>query len=240
MREELKLLIELQRAELALRGIDLKRKELPERLMNLGRDFETVEAEVELYRKKLDEANRRHKEKEDKLKKEGEALKKTRGRLYEVKTNREYNAVLKEIETAEEVISRFESDIINLLEELDALEKSLKPKEEALVVKASLYERENRTIEEELAGLDGKWQERQQECDELRGKIPSALSKKFDTIKAANAGVALTSVWKAVCGGCHMNLPAQLYIDLQKTADFTFCPNCQRIIYWYDQSAAGE
>ncbi|MDZ4165918.1 MAG: C4-type zinc ribbon domain-containing protein [Smithellaceae bacterium] len=240
MREELKLLIELQRTELALRGIDLKRKALPERLVNLARDFDLGEAEVNGYRQKLDEANKRRQEKEEKLKKEGEALKRTRGRLYEVKTNKEYNAILKEIETAEEVISRFESDIINLLEEQDALKKALKPKEEELAIKAGQYEQEKRTIEEELAGLDGRREENQQESDGLREKIPPALLKKFDAIKGANAGVALSSVWKAVCGGCHMNIPAQLYIDLQKTSDLAFCPNCQRIIYWYDQNAACE
>jgi predicted nucleic acid-binding Zn-ribbon protein len=47
--------------------------------------------------------------------------------------------------------------------------------------------------------------------------------------------LAVVSVWKEVCNGCHMNLPPQLYIELQKSFELHSCPNCNRIIYWYNQ-----
>lgn len=240
MKEAREYLIELQKMELALRDIERRRKELPQQLASLAQDQRIFQAALEECRQKSEEAIKKRREKEDKLKREGETLKKTRERLYEVKTNKEYQAILKEIETAEAKISELESAIISILEEIDLLGKTLKPKEEAMTVRTVQYEQKKSVIERELAGIDQERQERLEQCEAIRKKVSAELLKKFDTIKAATAGVALTAVWKAVCGGCHMNIPAQQYIDLQKTADIAFCPNCQRIIYWYDQGAPVE
>jgi len=240
LKEERGYLIELQKLELALKDIERRRKELPQQLASLAQEQRIFQTALGEYRQKYDEAIKRHREKEDKLKREGETLKKTRERLYEVKTNKEYQAILKEIETAEVKISELESGIISLLDEIDLLWKTLKPKEEEMAARTVNYEERKSEIERELAGIDEERQQRLGQCEALRKKVSADLLKKFDTIKAANAGVALTSVWKAVCGGCYMNIPAQMYIDLQKISDIAFCPNCQRIIYWYDQDAHVE
>ncbi len=240
MKEERGYLIELQKMELALRDIERRRKELPQQLASLAQGQKVFQAKLEEGRQKSEEAIKRRREKEDKLKKEVENIKKTRERLYEVKTNKEYQAILKEIETAEVKISELESSILSHLEEIDQLVKTLKPLEEEMAARTAQYEQKKSVIERELAGIDELRQKRLEQCEAIRKKVSPDLLKKFDTIKAATAGVALTSVWKAVCGACYMNIPAQLYIDLQKTADIAFCPNCQRIIYWYDQDAPSE
>jgi predicted nucleic acid-binding Zn-ribbon protein len=45
-------------------------------------------------------------------------------------------------------------------------------------------------------------------------------------------GIAISQVVNATCSGCNMNIPPQMYNELQKRDSLKFCPNCERIIYW--------
>jgi hypothetical protein len=44
--------------------------------------------------------------------------------------------------------------------------------------------------------------------------------------------MAVAPVQQAICMGCHMNIPAQLFNELQRFDELRFCPHCHRIIYW--------
>ncbi len=84
-----------------------------------------VTNKMQEQRSKLDLANKAHRDKEDALKKGLEGLKKTKERLLEVKTNKEYQAMLKEIENINEKNSHIEDEIIRLLEEIDKVKLEL-------------------------------------------------------------------------------------------------------------------
>jgi hypothetical protein len=53
-------------------------------------------------------------------------------------------------------------------------------------------------------------------------------------------GIAIAEVKKEVCQGCNMNIPPQMYNDLQKTTSFQYCPSCERIIFWQDENERSE
>lgn len=235
MKEQLSYLIKLQNLDLKIGEITTKKTELPENIAQMDEEFRTFSGSLEESRKNLDELNKHHSEKEDKLKRGIDALKKTKDRLSEVKTNKEYQAILKEIETIEKKNSEIEDEIIAALEELDQVKIVLKTKEKEFNVYKSQYEKEKKRIEEDISQLDVDFSNYQQKCGDLVTQIRSELHRRYETIKGARNGLAVVPVWKEVCGGCHMNLPPQLYIEIQKTMDLLTCPNCNRIIYWYDQ-----
>ncbi|MCX5854310.1 MAG: hypothetical protein NTZ24_06995, partial [Deltaproteobacteria bacterium] len=102
----------MQRLDLTLARINLKKKELPEKIARLDEEFSNSVAGLEAERKKVDEIQKHHKEKEEKLKRGLESWKKTGDRLNEVKTNKEYQSILKEKETIENKNSEIEDEII--------------------------------------------------------------------------------------------------------------------------------
>ncbi len=57
-------------------------------------------------------------------------------------------------------------------------------------------------------------------------------------IKGRRNGIAVVSARSSICSGCNMNLPPQLYNELQRSEELICCPNCNRIIYW-DEIANG-
>ena len=240
MDKQLSYLIELQKFDLNIDKINVKKRELPEKIAQMDEEFGTYIVSMQENKKKFDELNKRHSEKEDKLRRGIDTLKKTKERLLEVKTNKEYQAILKEIETIENKNSEIEDEIISALEELDHIRVELKAKEKDFDAYRLQYEKEKKKIEEEINQLDVDSSGCQQINNDLRRQIRNELLKKYETIKGKRNGLAVVSVWKEVCGGCHMNIPPQLYIELQRSTDLLSCPNCNRIIYWFNQDKTDE
>ena len=236
MREQLVLLIELQKMESAAGRITARRKDLPIQIGELEKEYTELSAVVEAQREELEALRKRRKEKDKQLQMGQETLKRTRDRLLEVKNNKEYQSMLKEIETFETKNSHIEDEIISLLEELDVFEKEVKKKEEDLDVQRRRYEEEKAKMEEELDSIAKELDGCARKSEAIRKKIPAELLRKYEQIKTAMRGVAVVSVWKEVCGGCHMSIPPQLYNELQKSTVLITCPNCSRIMYWENKN----
>lgn len=236
MREQMARLIELQKMESAAGRIQAKKRDLPIRMKALEEGFRAVSSVVEANREQLEGLRKRRREKDAQLTAGQDALKRTRERLFEVKTNKEYQSMLKEIEAFEGKNSRMEDETISLLEELDQLEAVVKTGEAELEAHRLRYEEEKGGLETELNALAGELALCVQKGNELRKEIPADLLRKYEQIKSAGRGVAVVAVWKEICDGCHMSIPPQLYNELQKTAILTTCPNCNRIIFWENRN----
>ncbi|HET6459272.1 MAG TPA: C4-type zinc ribbon domain-containing protein [Syntrophales bacterium] len=235
MKEQLSYLIELQKLDLIMGRIIFKKSELPEKIAQMDEGFAVFTKGVEESKKKFEELNKLQGEKEEKLKKGIDSIKKAKDRLLEVKTNKEYQAVLKEIETIDKKNSEIEDEIISGLDQIDHMRIVVREKEKDYETRKSECEKERKKIEIELGQLDCDLANTEKRVDTLREQIRDELLKRYEMIKGRRNGIAVASVWREVCSGCHMNIPPQMYIELQRSPDLLFCPNCNRIVYWYDQ-----
>ncbi len=234
-------LIELQKTDTEMQKILHSRKELPVRLAKLEESFQTLKEGMEEERNRLEMKFKAHRELEDSLKKGVEQLRKTRDRVHDVKSNKEYQAVLKEIETLEQKNGTVEDKIIAILEEIDGLKTFLSGKDQEFEAAKKSYEGNRAEIERQLGSIEAQLRDRQRRGEELRAKIPKELLKKYDIIKNVSQGLAVVSAWRETCDGCHMNIPPQLYNELlEETEELIMCPNCRRIIFWYDQNSKEE
>ncbi len=236
LRDQLALLIELQKMESDAGRITARKRDLPVQMGELETKFTEFSAVVETEREQLEALRKRRKEKDNQLRTGQETLKRTRERLLEVKTNKEYQSILKEIETLETKNSHMEDEIISLLDELDVFEKGIKAKEADLDAQRHCYEEDKAKMEKEINSIAEELDICARKCGEIRKKIPAELLRKYEQIKNAARGVAVVSVWKEVCGGCHMSIPPQLYNELQKSNVLITCPNCSRIVYWENKN----
>jgi predicted nucleic acid-binding Zn-ribbon protein len=232
LREQLALLIELQKMESAAGRITARKKDLPVQMDELETKFKEYHAGMETVREQLECLRKCRRDKDNQLRMGQETLKRTRERLLEVKTNKEYQSILKEIETFETKNSRMEDEMISLLDELDLLETAVKTKEEELEAQCRRYEEEKAKMTEALNSLAGELDVCARKGGELKKNISSDILRKYEQIKNAARGVAVVSCWKEICNGCHMSIPPQLYNELQKSEVLVTCPNCNRIIYW--------
>jgi hypothetical protein len=226
------MLIKLQECDSQLVKLSAKKKTLPENIEKLDKDFNAFKESIEKNKIKHDELKARHVESESKVKKINEGIIKTKERMLEVKNNKEYQAMLKEIEIAESSRGKVETDIIAILDELDKLSILVKADDEILKREQAKYEEDKKTIEKDLNSIDADVLNLEQKRDNLQKSVPEELLSRYERVKKRNRGVGVTSVWKSVCNGCHMNIPPQLYNELQRSNELLSCPNCNRIMYF--------
>jgi uncharacterized protein len=235
--EQLVLLIELQKTESAAGRIQVRKRDLPLQIEELEKEFGTLCADAEAQREQLESLRKSRREKDTQLQTGQEGLKRTRERLLDVKTNKEYQSILKEIETLEAKNSRMEDEIISLLDELDCLETAVKSKDGELNVSRQRFEEQKAKLAEEIDSLAEELTVSLKKSGEIREKISPDLLRKYEQIKGIGRGLAVVSVWKEVCDGCHMSIPPQLYNELQKSkTTLKTCPNCNRILYWENRN----
>jgi len=235
LKEDLQLLIELQKSDSDATRIRMKKKEVPERIARLEESYQALQQKMDDFRSHLEDLKKHHREKEDSLKKGQDGLKKAKERLESVKNNKEYQAILKEIENLDRKNGDIESEIIVLFDEIDKENSELKLHEKDFAEQTNRYQSERNVLEEEMKSLDESIAECQERNGRIRSSIRDDLLRKYEAIRNLHKGVAVVSVWKEVCNGCHMNIPPQMYNELQKATALMSCPHCNRIIYWESQ-----
>lgn len=235
MKETLLMLISLQECDSQLVKLSAKKVKLPEKIRKMEEDFQLYKENIEQNKRNLDELKAQRAECESQVKKLNDGMIKTKERLLEVKNNKEYQAMLKEIEKAEKTRGDIETQIIALMEKMDKLAVLVKKDDETLKQDTIAHDAEKKMIEDDLNAVDEDtvtWTEKRVE---LQKNIPEALLAQYERVRKRNNGVGVISVWKAVCSGCHMNIPPQLYNELQRSNELLSCPNCNRIMYFQNQ-----
>ena len=166
-----------------------------------------------------------------------ETIVKSNEKLRGVKTNKEYQSILKEIEDIRKKNSGVEDRMLDHLEKLESAEKAVAEKEAEL-------ERFIQSCREKKETLIAREQNERQTVDTLNEKRMQISAKAdpkmigiLDEVKKKVRGMAVVPVEGAICMGCHMNIPAQLYNELQRFDELRFCPHCHRIIYWQDKDS---
>lgn len=235
MKEQLSLLIRLQECDTQLVKLSGKKIKLPEKIKKMEDDFQAYRENVEVNKRKYDEVKTKRTACEANVKKLQDGMVKTREKLLEVKNNKEYQAMLKEIETAEKTRGEVETQIIALMDEMEALSVLVKKDEETLSQAKLKHDEEKKIVEEDLNDIDADTTVWIGKRNDLQKNIRADLLAQYERVKKRNNGIGVISVWKAVCNGCQMKIPPQLYNELQRSNDLHSCPNCNRIIYFKDQ-----
>lgn len=238
MKNQIALLIDLQKIDQDIRTLSTKKQTLPDAARELDRSIETRRDRMAEERIAFESLNKLHKEKELEFKQGQEKLRKARERLQEVKTNREYQAMLMEIETVEQGNGRIEEDILVLYDRIDEKKVFLEVHEKAFEKDRIMYEEERKRIDEEMVSLDGDLEEQKEKFDTLLQGLEPDLRRRYEMIKGRLNGIAIVPARKGICSGCNMNIPPQLYNELQRSDQIHYCPNCNRIIY-RDENANG-
>ncbi len=232
MKEQLELLWELQKIDLTLKRIKEERDRFPKEMKKLDEKQNIEKEKVQKEKEKMESLEKERRQKEKNLNTEQEKIKRAEGRMFEVKTNKEYQALLTEIEAIKEATSREEEEILQILEETDELKKDLLKREKEVTTTLEKMEKEKKKIQEKMDQGDGLWKEQKERREILSKQLESGLFKLYNTLKEKRQGVGVVNVKDETCQGCFVNIPPQMFIEVQKYNTLIRCPNCNRILYW--------
>lgn len=236
--EELNLLIGLQKLDANLFNLRKKISEIP-------REVEALESSLKKERDALEKRRSEH-EGLKKLKKEKEILldeglervKKLKARISEIKTNKEYQAHLKEIEVAQNENRNIEDEILSIMERMENSYRLLEVEEKRYAEIVKRFEENRRAYEAEEKRIDREMEELREKRKEIASKIRQELYDNYSKIMKIGKGLAVVPVKEGSCTGCHMSLPPQVVNDVRKNEEIIDCSNCHRILYYEGREEA--
>jgi predicted nucleic acid-binding Zn-ribbon protein len=232
LKEQLELVWELQKIDLALKSIKEGRDHYPKEIKKLNERQKIEKERIQKEKEKIESLEKTRRQKEGQLNLEQEKIKRVEGRMSEVKTNKEYQALLNEIDTMKESNSRMEEEILQVLEEIDELKKALSKREKEAGVAIEKIEAEQQKLQEKMHHDERGWNEQMERREVLSKQIESKLLKLYNTLKEKRQGIGVVSAKNETCQGCFVNVPPQMFIEVQKNNALIRCPNCNRILYW--------
>ena len=165
-------------------------------------------------------------------------LAKYKDQLLEVKTNREYTAMLHEIETAQNDIRTREDRILEVMMESDELNASLKTSEAELKAAEKAVAAERAVLDAERTGLQAEIDKTTVEREKLVGDIDRHVLAIFETTAKSRKGVAVAEARDGLCTICHVRLRPQVFNEVRKNESIIQCDSCRRILYFAGNAEA--
>lgn len=159
-------------------------------------------------------------------------LSKFKNQLMEVKTNKEYQAMQKEMSVAEQEISDQETRLLERMEEADALALELKSAEAALKAESSEVARERQALDAERATAERQLQQNGDERSAVAAQVSREALAIFERVSQGRKGVALAEARDGLCTVCHVRLRPQVFNDARRNDGIIQCESCTRILYF--------
>ena len=162
---------------------------------------------------------------------ERDNIERSEGRLPQIKTQKEYVAVLKEIDTAKKLSKELQAKIDAKNESLTSLVGDKAEKDEALAASSEQANARCAEIDVSLETVAGKLAEMDRQRDILMEELPKSLRKRYELLMTRRGGVAVVEARGGACLGCHMHLPPQLFNSLFIVNEIQSCPHCNRLLF---------
>ncbi len=236
MENELKTIYEVQLIETQIMESEKRRFSAPKRIEEMDKELGELKAKAEKEKTVIDELEKERKKKEKELDAEKDKIKKIESKLYDVKTNKEYQALLKEIEMAKEANDKTEEDILILMDRIEDLKKEYASIAEHLKKREKDIRTERGRIEKELQNIDNTLAELRKQRNDMLSIVNDDLKKIYFNLIEKREGLAVVNVKNGVCLGCYMSIPPQLFIEVTKNNRLITCPSCNRIFYFKEDN----
>jgi uncharacterized protein len=165
-------------------------------------------------------------------------LAKYKDQLLEVKTNREYTAMLHEIETAQNDIRGREDRILETMMAGDDLSAEIKKVDTELKVAEKEVEAARAQLDAEMATLQAEIERTGSERQKLVAEIDRGILSLFEQTAKGRRGVAVAEARNGLCTICHVRLRPQVFNEIRKNESIIQCDSCRRILYFAGESEA--
>lgn len=232
MKKQLELLVTLQSCDSAIHKARHMQENHPRMIAQLEETLAQERASLHRQETLLDESRKKRVQKEQELALNEDKVQKAKQHLTAVKTNKEYQAALKEIELIEQGNARIEEEILIIMEEADQLTRQKADGEGRFNRKAKEAEQNKGVLESQLAACAQEIEEHERQKSTLLTQIQSELLDLYHRIKQKRPEMTVVAVENSCCTGCHMNIPPQLFNEIKKCQKIITCPHCNRILFW--------
>ena len=232
MQKQIEMLMKLQDIDYFIGELERSKGYLPDMMESLKKEIREVEETLENYKKRLEEARLEQKNFEIEINSNTDALNKYQQQMLSIKTNKEYDALMQEIDKCKEAISLAEDKTLLLMDEISELEQKI---EEYLVKVEETQKNNTQQLEQLQSQIDAVGTKMQMKNDERQNivvRIPRQLMSVYERIHKGRGGDVVVPVKRRACGACYKQLEPRVVQEIKKGEKIITCDSCGRILVW--------
>jgi len=228
---QLSSLIKLQEVDSQVYSLRAEKAAKPEELKVIETSFEAKKANLAELDKKLTELQKQRKDKELELGSKDEAMKKLQGQLYSLKTNKEYQTMLQQIQDAKADASIVEDKILELFDKGDAVKLELEKEKLKLKKEEEVFLSEKKKVDDRIKEIDDRLSQLETQRKQATQDVDPKILRQYERILTSRDGLAIVTVKGNSCGGCNMFVPPQVINLIKMYEHIITCEMCNRILY---------
>jgi len=226
------LIIELQRLDTEIHNASLVLEGIPRLVQDVDKRIQATTKLVADAKDKMSQNQKKRRDLENEVKDLKVQTGKYKRQLNEVKTNKEYTALLHEIEESQRRIDTLEEAIIAEMLAADDVEEEIKAALHRQGQEEEVLKKEKIVLDEKLKETEARFAALNKEREALLPRIPREQIGLYEAIFQKKGGTALSPVTGDFCAMCHMRVRPQMLNEIRDRAKVILCEACGRILYW--------
>jgi predicted nucleic acid-binding Zn-ribbon protein len=233
MSPDLQRLVDLQRLESTIADAKARIATHPQRLADADAQLAAANNLLESAKNRLKDNQEARRALDKDIALYQGRLNKFRDQQSAVKTNKEYQALGHEIETAQKDLGGVEEKVIERMVEADAIAADVKQAESVFAARRKEIEAQKKQMGDELAAVEASLKAATDERATLLQGIDQRLVSTFEQVARVRKGIAVTTATRdGLCSVCHVRLRPQVFQQIRQNDSIVQCDSCQRILYY--------
>jgi len=238
--QDLEFLIKLQNIDLRIKEQELAKEQYPAAVLDLQAQIKSAEGARDAAAARLEQLTGSISEFDDNTAKLRESLSKSQDRLNSIQTNREYDAVHKEIEAQKAMLGTSESRKTSLESDIERQKAALEESEKELERVKTELEPQIADLTAKIGAIDSTIAEITKERDEVSPQVSLHTQRTYDSIRKKRKNgkaISLVDANARTCSTCFMVLQPQIYNVVKRASKVVICESCGSMLIWDEASA---
>ena len=235
LKEQLRNLLQLQTVDTEIYNLKAEKEAKPQEIKLLDDAFQAKKQGMADLEKKSLDIQKQKKDKELELASKEEAAKKLQTQLYSLKTNKEYQTMLQQINDAKADGSVIEDQILRSMDQLDQVKAEIEKEKQALQREEKKFNEEKNKIQNRVKEIDDRIAQLDAQRNQMAPNIDKKIMAQYNRILASRDGLAIVGVKDNSCQGCNMFVPPQVINLIKMYERIITCEVCNRMLYTNDE-----
>ena len=240
LKTQLVILVELQKIDSEIYTLRSEKDAKPKEIKALEDAFEEKRQSLANIEKKSLDLQKQRKEIEIELSTKEESIKKLQVQLFQLKTNKEYQTMLKEIAGTKADASVIEDKVIQVLEQIDKTKVEVEDEKQRLQGEEKLLSGKKKNIENRIKEIDDRLIQLDAQRKEVMPGFDPKILAQYERILLNRDGLAIVSVNNDSCQGCNLHVPPQVINLIKMYERIVICEACNRILYISEATTEAE
>lgn len=232
MNPQLSLLVQLQNLDLKIHEIEDQQQKVPKRIQAAQLPIDQATSRLQDLKSSIEKITGERRSAEQDLTSHEDHIQKMRTRLNELKTNKEYQAHLFEIDLAKKKKDALEEKVLLVMERGDQKEQEIKELEALLTQASQAFSKEKTQLDLAKIKYEEDMTQLARDKKDVVANLEKNLWDRYATLKSTKSVVVIAGIRERTCLGCQLQLPPQLIADVKRADQLLSCPYCHRILYW--------